>query len=110
MSKFILLENSTFVGFADVLGLQGNASGHLFPPPPPPQGREDIQSRALTQVGWCPLECWCLGPRTCLSRKLQEGTGEYEEVLTGCDLRMWNRLRSRAGPVSALPFCLGAIL
>lgn len=36
MSKFILLENSTFVGFADVLGLQGNASGHLFPPPPPP--------------------------------------------------------------------------
>lgn len=32
MSKFILLENSTFMGFADVLGLQGNASGHLFHP------------------------------------------------------------------------------
>lgn len=39
MSKFILLENSTFVGFADVLGLQGNASGHLFPPPPPREGK-----------------------------------------------------------------------
>lgn len=33
MSKFILLENSTFVGFADVLRLQGNASGHLFRSP-----------------------------------------------------------------------------
>lgn len=33
MSKFILLENSTFVGFTDVLRLQGNASGHLFCPP-----------------------------------------------------------------------------
>lgn len=50
------------------------------------------------------------GPRTCLLRELQEGTGEHTEVLTGCDLRMRDRLRSRAGPVSALSFCPGAIL
>lgn len=93
------------MGFADVLRLQGNASEHLFP-----QGREDVQSWALTQVGWYPLECWCLGPRTCLLRKLWEGTGEHIEILTGCDLRIQDRLGSRAGPVSALPFCPGAIL
>lgn len=46
------------MGFADVLRLRGNASAHLFP-----QEREDIQSGALTQVGWCPLECWCLGSK-----------------------------------------------
>lgn len=78
-------------------GCRGIASEHLFP-----QGREDVQSRALTQVGWCPLECWCLGPRTCLLRKLREGTGEHIEVLTGCDFRMRDRLGSRAGSVSAL--------
>lgn len=60
-------------------------------------GKEDIQSPALTQVGWCPLECQCLGPRTCLSRKLKEGTGEHIGVPTGLDLRMWDRLGSRQG-------------
>lgn len=53
------------MGFADVLRLQGDATEHLVP-----RGRGGIQNRALTQVGWCPLVCWYLGPRTCLLRKL----------------------------------------
>lgn len=73
-------------------------------------GGEDIQSWALTRVGWCPLEFWCLGPSTCLLRKLQGGTGEHMEVLTGCDLRVQDKLGSVTDLVPALSFYPGVIL
>lgn len=59
-------------------------------------------SPRLAGVPWN-VGAW--GPRTCLLRELQEGTGEHTEVPTGCDLRMRDRLEAGQGQFQ---LCLSA--
>lgn len=61
-SKFILLENSTFIGFAHVLV---SVKGLSLPHDLLPKGRDAYLGLVL-KGGWCSSECLFLGPHGCL--------------------------------------------